>query len=148
MYGTKTYPGIQPIYSQHFLFRATASAIGGIVLGIVVSLIVNCTLLEISLNAFFATYFGLLFCAVGGIILWRVRQQQAEADANGGFGLGGSGSFGNSLGNGATYSQKPGQVEADARRRQHLQIFGSLILFSGFMCFMLEKDWYCFSSVF
>ena len=63
--------GVQPIYSPDFLFRALLSSAGGIILGIIISLIVNCTLLEISLNAFFATYFGLLFVAVGGIILCK-----------------------------------------------------------------------------
>ncbi len=135
MYHTKTYPGLQPIYSQNFLFRAGLSAVAGIFLGILVSLIVNCTLLEISLNAFFATYFGLLFSAVGAIILWRVRtNNEGEGGRGSGGGYGGGGSI-------DPFAQ-PGRAEAEARRRTHLQVFGALILFSGIMCFMLEKDWY------
>ena len=61
--------------------RAAISGFIGLMIGIVVSLIVNCTLLEISLNSFFATYFGLLFVGVGLMIIWRVRNsnnQQSE----------------------------------------------------------------------
>lgn len=121
MYGTKTYPGLQPIYSQHFLWRAVLSAVVGVILGIVISLIVNCTLLEISLNAFFATYFGLLFVIVGAIILFRIRQQSQEAESR------------------ISYPSPADQQ--DARRRSHLNIFGWLILTSGIICFTLEKDW-------
>mmetsp|Transcript_18063 Transcript_18063/g.45237 ORF Transcript_18063/g.45237 Transcript_18063/m.45237 type:complete len:251 (+) Transcript_18063:402-1154(+) len=118
MYATKTYPGIQPIYSQNFLCRAALSACAGIALGITISLIVNCTLLEISLNAFFATYFGILFCCVGCIILWRLKQQEVNT------------------------THPSASDEADARRKFHLQVFSYLIILSGVLCFMLEKDWY------
>ncbi|CAD7926904.1 unnamed protein product [Amoebophrya sp. A25] len=116
---TKTYPGIQPIYSQNFLLRAALSAIAGIALGITISLIVNCTLLEISLNAFFATYFGILFCAVGCIILWRLRQQEVSNTAH-----------------------PSSSDEADMRRKRHLTYFSYLVIVSGILCFMLERDWY------
>jgi len=42
-------------------------------LGIVVSFTVNCTLVEISINEFFASYFGILFLIIASLILWRVK---------------------------------------------------------------------------
>lgn len=49
------------------------SIAGGVLLGIVVSWVVNCTLAEISFNTFFSVYFGILFTAIGGVIVWRIR---------------------------------------------------------------------------
>ena len=69
---------VQPLNSPQFIIRAAASSFGGLLLGIMISLIVNCTLLEISLNGFFATYFGVLFIGVGMIILWRIKMQPQE----------------------------------------------------------------------
>jgi hypothetical protein len=37
-----------------------------------VSLTVNCTLVEISINAFFAIYFGVLFILIAALIFFRV----------------------------------------------------------------------------
>jgi hypothetical protein len=34
---------------------------------------VNCTLIEININGFFAVYFGLLFMLIAGVIFWRIR---------------------------------------------------------------------------
>uniref|UniRef100_A0A0G4HTE9 Uncharacterized protein n=1 Tax=Chromera velia CCMP2878 TaxID=1169474 RepID=A0A0G4HTE9_9ALVE len=62
--------------------RSALSALVGLVLGIVISMIVNCTLVEISLSAFFAMYFGVLFTSVGLIIMWRISRQ-AEVDSSG-----------------------------------------------------------------
>jgi len=88
-----------------FIFRASAGGFIGLLLGIVVSLVVNCTLVEISISAFFSLYFGLLFIAVGSIILWRVKVHSV----------------------------------ADEKA---LNAFGMLIVFSGFLCFFLERHWY------
>jgi len=91
--------------SPDFIFRAAAGGFVGLILGIIVSLVVNCTLVEISISAFFSLYFGLLFITVGSIILWRVKvHSQSEEKA--------------------------------------LHAFGMLIVFSGFLCFFLEKHWY------
>ena len=49
------------------------SIAGGVLLGIIVSWVVNCTLAEISFNTFFSVYFGILFTAIGGVIIWRIR---------------------------------------------------------------------------
>jgi uncharacterized membrane protein YfcA len=52
-----------------------ASAIVGACLGAFISWIVNCTLVEISVNAFFSIYFGVLFVVVGVFMLWRIKSQ-------------------------------------------------------------------------
>jgi high-affinity Fe2+/Pb2+ permease len=78
-------PGARPVKGPNLITRAAISGFIGLMIGIVVSLIVNCTLLEISLNSFFATYFGLLFVGVGLMIIWRVRNannQQSEEREN------------------------------------------------------------------
>lgn len=43
-----------------------------------ISLIVNVALIEISISPFFSTYFGVLFILVGCLILWRVISHEAE----------------------------------------------------------------------
>lgn len=52
---------------------ATLAAFCGAMIGIFASFTVNCTLVEISINTFFAYYFGILFLLIGGIIMYRVR---------------------------------------------------------------------------
>merc|ERR1711991_713171 len=58
----------------------------------------------------------MLFIGVGLIILWRIKTGGV------GSGVGGIGT-------------------AEAREKQ-LTVFACLIFFSGFLCFILEKDWY------
>eukprot|EP00920_Eleutheroschizon_duboscqi_P000642 GHVT01001793.1.p1 GENE.GHVT01001793.1~~GHVT01001793.1.p1 ORF type:complete len:292 (+),score=41.59 GHVT01001793.1:1091-1966(+) len=60
--------------------RAAAAAAVGCILGILSSIIVNCTLIEISLSTFFATYFGMLFIVVGVVIFWRLRLRPSETE--------------------------------------------------------------------
>ncbi|GAB5353825.1 hypothetical protein AAMO2058_000067200 [Amorphochlora amoebiformis] len=48
------------------------AALSGSLLGAIISFTVNCTLVEISVNAFFAVYFGVLFCVIAGWMIWRV----------------------------------------------------------------------------
>eukprot|EP00386_Alphamonas_edax_P014366 GDKI01044166.1.p2 GENE.GDKI01044166.1~~GDKI01044166.1.p2 ORF type:complete len:238 (-),score=81.44 GDKI01044166.1:34-747(-) len=95
--------------SKELICKGSISAAVGMVLGIIISLIVNCTLVEISLSAFFALYFGLLFITVGAVILVRVWGQTAE--------------------------------ETKAKRTQ-LMGFACMIIFSGFLCFLLERNWF------
>ena len=54
------------------IVRSGIAAIFGAIFGVAVSWIVNCTLVEISLNSFFSVYFGTLFLLIGGIIFWRI----------------------------------------------------------------------------
>jgi len=98
--------------SPTLIFNGALSGFVGVLLGIIISLIVNCTLVEISISSFFSLYFGILFIVVGGIILWRIFSQDA------------------SDGMGSTAKRKP------------LTAFALLIILSGLICFTLERQWY------
>jgi len=92
------------------IFRGSVSGLVGAFLGMIISLIVNCTLVEISLSAFFSMYFGILFIAVGVIILWRILGQDGVSDGQG--------------------------------KRMQLTVFALLIIISGVVCFVLERNWF------
>ncbi|KAF8821842.1 putative membrane protein [Cardiosporidium cionae] len=64
--------------SRQFLLRGALSALLGAILGIIGSLIVNCTLVEISLSVFFSMYFGFLFVTVGMVLIWRLSVNNSE----------------------------------------------------------------------
>jgi hypothetical protein len=105
-------PGTLP---PTLVYKSGLSAVVGMLIGVVVSLVVNCTLVEISLSAFFSLYFGILFFVVGSVILWRV---------------------GGLSGNPFNFTD-----DSTARNNQ-LVIFACLIIFSGLLCFLLEKNWF------
>jgi hypothetical protein len=109
--------------------KAAISGFVGLCLGIAVSLIVNSTLVEISVSPFFALYFGLLFMSVGGIIIYRL---------NGSALFGGPSSSDNSPAD-HSFSLAP---EDEVRRKKQLNFFAGLICVSGFLCFILEKNWF------
>eukprot|EP00472_Partenskyella_glossopodia_P005587 CAMPEP_0197527090 /NCGR_PEP_ID=MMETSP1318-20131121/20297_1 /TAXON_ID=552666 /ORGANISM="Partenskyella glossopodia, Strain RCC365" /LENGTH=248 /DNA_ID=CAMNT_0043081559 /DNA_START=6 /DNA_END=752 /DNA_ORIENTATION=+ len=67
-----TSSGKMDYVNQSQIVGMIISAVVGAVLGAVISFTVNCTLVEISVNAFFAVYFGVLFCLISGWMLWRV----------------------------------------------------------------------------
>eukprot|EP01067_Filipodium_phascolosomae_P006433 Filipodium_phascolosomae@DN4694_c0_g1_i1.p1 len=120
---------LQPVvWTNELVCRGSVSAFAGVVLGIVVSLIVNCTLVEISLSVFFSSYFGLLFLSVGVLILWRVLTIGTSTSSAGG----GSGSA-----TATVTAPNPG----GHKRRLQLMLFAMLIILSGFLCFILEKNW-------
>ncbi|CAE8708611.1 unnamed protein product, partial [Polarella glacialis] len=98
--------------SPTLIFNGSISGFVGVLLGIIISLIVNCTLVEISISSFFSLYFGFLFVVVGGIILWRIFSQDS-ADSK----------------------------ESQAKRRP-LAAFALIIILSGLICFTLEQHWY------
>jgi hypothetical protein len=97
------------------VYKSGLSALVGMLIGVIVSLVVNCTLVEISLSAFFSLYFGILFFVVGSVILWRV---------------------GGLNGNPLNFS------DGNNTRNNQLVIFACLIIFSGLLCFLLEKNWF------
>lgn len=84
-----------------------ASLVIGAVIGIGISLIVNLALVEISVSPFFSFYFGILFVAVGCVILWRIMSQDITDSAH--------------------------------LRKMHLAIFAGVIVFSGLLCFILDR---------
>ncbi|EPT30634.1 putative membrane protein [Toxoplasma gondii TgCatPRC2] len=105
--------------TRELVCKGTVSACVGIALGIIASLIVNCTLVEISMSSFFSFYFGLLFVTVGSVILWRIQvtsKMAADVSVGGG--------------------------EGDQPRKMQLQFFAALIIASGILCFVLKKNWF------
>jgi len=54
-------------------WKYSISVVVGALIGVLISFTVNCTLVEISINAFFAIYFGVLFIVIAAVLLWRVR---------------------------------------------------------------------------
>jgi MFS family permease len=107
--------------------KAGMSAFVGMLLGLAISLIINSTLVEISVSPFFALYFGILFMSVGGIIIYR---------------LNGAALFpSNDVANEADQALLLAP-EDEVRRKKQLTFFACLILFSGFLCFILEKNWF------
>ncbi|CEL92515.1 unnamed protein product [Vitrella brassicaformis CCMP3155] len=95
--------------SKELVWKGSLSAAVGVVMGIIISLVVNCTLVEISLSPFFSVYFGVLFITVGSVILWRILGHANE--------------------------------EAQQRKKQ-LTGFAVMIVVSGLLCFVLERNWF------
>eukprot|EP00466_Bigelowiella_natans_P017008 jgi/Bigna1/146993/aug1.126_g21701 len=62
---------IDGLENSQVLNMAVAALIGAL-LGVIISFTVNCTLVEISVNAFFAVYFGVLFVIISSWMLYRV----------------------------------------------------------------------------
>lgn len=67
------FPWTRVEMTKDMICKGTISAIVGVLLGIVSSLIVNCTLVEISVSSFFSLYLGIVFITVGAVILWRIN---------------------------------------------------------------------------
>lgn len=57
-------------------FLIVISVVIGGALGVLVSMVVNLALIEISISPFFSMYFGVLFILVGCLILWRVASHE------------------------------------------------------------------------
>jgi len=85
--------------------RIALAFVVGAVLGIGASFTVNATLVEISINDFFAVYFGMLFIIIAGILFWRVKS-------------------------------------GDHPKPYLLMGFSMMVMLSGLLCFILEKDWF------
>lgn len=64
----------------HPWLRLVLSGLVGAVLGVVVGWCTNGAMVEISINAIFATYFGCFFLFLAGIITWRVLEFSATAN--------------------------------------------------------------------
>lgn len=117
---------IKAMPRDDFRKAAMSGFVGGL-LGMAISLIVNSTLVEISVSPFFALYFGILFMSVGGIIIYRLN--------------------GAALFNSADVTNDADQAlllapEDEQKRKKQLTFFACLILVSGFLCFILEKNWF------
>eukprot|EP00163_Fabomonas_tropica_P018959 TRINITY_DN3336_c0_g1_i1.p1 TRINITY_DN3336_c0_g1~~TRINITY_DN3336_c0_g1_i1.p1 ORF type:complete len:233 (-),score=29.23 TRINITY_DN3336_c0_g1_i1:183-881(-) len=54
------------------------SLAAGLVIGIVISVVVDNALVEISLSRLFAVLFGIALCLLGGVIIWRVLSSEDQ----------------------------------------------------------------------
>jgi hypothetical protein len=99
----------------NFIPRGGFASVVGMFIGALISFVVNCTLIEISLSPFFSFYFGLLFMAVGFLIFFRAGSINVD----------------------------PMQPDEGAKaRKQQIQGFSSLVITSGVLCFLLDKRWF------
>lgn len=66
-----------PGQTQNSMLYLFSAFVGGC-LGVVISMVVNLALIEISISPFFSMYFGILFILVGCLIMWRVLSADAS----------------------------------------------------------------------
>lgn len=59
--------------NKELAWKGSLSALVGALLGAACAVVVNCTLVELSASALFAAYLGLVFVAVGAVLLWRIQ---------------------------------------------------------------------------
>lgn len=62
--------------------RAALYTVAGALLGVVIGWCCNAAMVEISINAIFALYFGFFFLFLGGVITWRVMTFAQAANKN------------------------------------------------------------------
>jgi hypothetical protein len=62
--------------------KLALSTLAGALLGIVIGWCCNAAMVEISINAIFALYFGFFFLFLGGVITWRVLSFSQAANRN------------------------------------------------------------------
>merc|ERR1711937_1077033 len=72
----------------------------------------NIALIEITISPVFSMYFGVLFLIVGCLIMWRVLSGSRSSE------------------------KKDGAIEL---KKVHLACFAGIIIFSGFLCFLLDR---------
>lgn len=101
----------QNVKAKNYGLFAVSMVVGG-ALGVIISMVVNLALIEISISPFFSMYFGILFILVGCLIMWRVLSY--ELTAQGG--------------------HDPLQM-----KKIHLSIFAGIIILSGALCFLLDR---------
>jgi len=93
-------------------FKTVVSVVIGVIAGVFASVVVNAALIEISLSAFFSLYYGSIFILIGVIILSRLEYHQFPDD--------------------------PGFKQ----RKPYVRLFAILIIVSGVLSFVLEKNWF------
>eukprot|EP00455_Lapot_gusevi_P027328 TRINITY_DN288_c0_g1_i2.p1 TRINITY_DN288_c0_g1~~TRINITY_DN288_c0_g1_i2.p1 ORF type:complete len:267 (+),score=84.79 TRINITY_DN288_c0_g1_i2:216-1016(+) len=104
-----------PLPSDYKAASYMFAASSGILFGLTVAFVVSCSLVEISISPLFAFSYGVLFVALGALIIWQTFSYH----------------FGN----------RSGQFTGSWVNCILLFLFGSLIIASGIMCFLLEKNW-------
>ncbi|KAH0477225.1 MAG: uncharacterized protein KVP18_000857 [Porospora cf. gigantea A] len=100
-------------WTNSLVWKSSLSTGVGAVVGLLCAMVVNVSLVEISLSPVFATYFGLVFFIIGLIIGWRIHSGSAPIDD-----------------------------EQWAGRRRVLVGFVGLVLVSALLCFVLQRSWF------
>ncbi len=113
-------------------FNLIFSSIVGSIIGMVTSLIVNCTLLEISMNSVFSIvsislkqYFGVMFVIAGSLILWRnlMINDQNKSDRY------------------IFPYRKENNPQLNTKKKFFI-LLSVLVILSGFTSFILDQSWF------
>lgn len=102
------------------MFSRVVSGLIGAGIGALCSLLVNSTLIEVSINTVFSIYFGVIFAGIGLLVLWRTYNENQK--------------------NESTIVRRP--TDTFFAHPGMLYTFSSLMIFSGLICFLLRKDWF------
>lgn len=105
---------------MNYLGKRLLSGLTGAALGILCSILVNSTLIELCINVMFTIYFGLLFAGIGCLVLWRGYAESRKSE------LGEVRRLKDSIFSHAVLAYT----------------FGGFMIFSGLLCFVLRKDWF------
>eukprot|EP00826_Nyctotherus_ovalis_P058410 TRINITY_DN8025_c0_g1_i10.p1 TRINITY_DN8025_c0_g1~~TRINITY_DN8025_c0_g1_i10.p1 ORF type:complete len:236 (+),score=40.82 TRINITY_DN8025_c0_g1_i10:23-730(+) len=104
---------------NRFVRRGLSGAVG-MVIGILCSILVNSTLIEICINLVFTIYFGLIFAAIGCLVLWRAYSESKNTEP--------------------PIVRRP--KDSIFAHPVMSYVFSGLMIFSGLLCFVLRKDWF------
>jgi len=106
---------------MNILYLFLATILGGL-LGLAMAMLINCVLIQVSINAFFNLYFGLIFIITSLTLLFRLRRKsQIEISSQ----------------------PQVGNKRALLQINHIVQlVFCLAVFFSGVLCFTLEEDWF------
>lgn len=100
--------------------KLAASVVVGGATGFMSSMVANSCLLEVSINGFFTFYFFIILSVVGGLMIYRNKQREDQAN------------------------QEPQNAEDTFMRdekKQFLKYASWVVVSSGVLCLFLEKNW-------
>ena len=92
----------------------------GILIGVLCSVLVNSTLIEISLSRIFSVYFGCIFILIGCLLLWRNYTQNKSS--------------------GPVIVRRPS--DSFFAHPYMIYVYSGLMIFSGTLCFFLTRSWF------
>ena len=104
---------------NHIVRRGLSGVIGALI-GILCSILVNSTLIEICINVVFTIYFGLIFAAIGSLVIWRAYTESKATQP--------------------PIIRRP--KDSIFAHPYMSYAFSGLMIFSGLLCFVLRKDWF------
>ena len=100
--------------------KVAASIIVGSGVGLISSLVVNSSMLEVSINGFFTFYFCIILIVVGSLMYYRSKQREAQ------------------------FSNQPQDNDQTFMKDEKQKFFtysSWVVLAAGVLCLLLEKDW-------